>query len=41
MTELPKTFSPSAATVSRAHVDEARYEEMYRRSVEDPEGFWA
>ncbi|SFE90476.1 acetyl-coenzyme A synthetase N-terminal domain-containing protein, partial [Roseivivax sediminis] len=34
-------YEPSAATVSRAHVDEARYEEMYRRSVEDPEGFWA
>ena len=23
-----------------AHVDAAGYEEMYRRSVEDPEGFW-
>ncbi len=25
----------------RAWIDRARYEEMYRRSVEDPEGFWA
>ncbi len=24
-----------------AHVDAARYEEMYRRSLEDPAGFWA
>ncbi|MDX1541787.1 MAG: AMP-binding protein, partial [Geminicoccaceae bacterium] len=23
-----------------AHCDEARYQEMYRRSIEDPEGFW-
>ena len=32
--------APAAETVARAHVDAARYEEMYRRSVEDPEGFW-
>ena len=25
---------------SAAHVDRAAYDEMYRRSVEDPEGFW-
>ncbi len=25
----------------RGHVDAAGYEEMYRRSVDDPEGFWA
>jgi len=24
-----------------AHIDEAKYKEMYARSVEDPEGFWA
>ena len=24
-----------------AHIDNSRYLEMYRRSVEDPEGFWA
>ncbi|SLN43282.1 Acetyl-coenzyme A synthetase [Roseivivax jejudonensis] len=34
-------YEPSDATVSRAHVDHARYAEMYARSVEDPEGFWA
>ncbi len=30
---------PSAVAAS-AHVDRATYDEMYRRSVEDPEGFW-
>ncbi|MEZ5667966.1 MAG: acetate--CoA ligase [Alphaproteobacteria bacterium] len=25
----------------RAHADESAYQQMYRRSVEDPEGFWA
>jgi acetyl-CoA synthetase len=24
-----------------AHIDEARYRQMYARSIEDPEGFWA
>ncbi len=35
------TYPPSAETVSNAHIDAARYEEMYARSVSDPEGFWA
>jgi acetyl-CoA synthetase len=26
---------------SSAHIDRDRYESMYRRSVEDPDGFWA
>ncbi len=25
----------------RALIDRAKYEEMYARSVKDPEGFWA
>ena len=29
-----------AGVAAAAHVDRATYEEMYRRSVEDPEGFW-
>ncbi|MDH3662351.1 MAG: hypothetical protein OEU92_20370, partial [Alphaproteobacteria bacterium] len=29
------------AIAQSAHVDEAGYREMYRRSVEDSEGFWA
>ena len=30
---VPETFSD-------AHIDNASYQSMYRRSVEDPEGFW-
>jgi hypothetical protein len=30
-----------AAIAAHAHVDQAAYEDMYRRSVEDNEGFWA
>ncbi len=33
--------NPSPEIARQAHIDAARYEEMYRRSVEDPEGFWA
>ncbi|MBA5778933.1 acetate--CoA ligase [Stappia sp. F7233] len=29
-----------AEIAARAHVDAARYQEMYQRSVTDPEGFW-
>ncbi len=37
-----RTIFPVTAGASRgAHVDAAAYEAMYRRSVEDPEGFWA
>ncbi len=34
-------FPVPAAVAKRAWVDEKKYQEMYRRSVEDPEGFWA
>ena len=34
-------FPVTAETAKGAHVDAAAYEAMYRRSVEDPEGFWA
>jgi acetyl-CoA synthetase len=33
-------FPVPASVAQAAHVDRAAYEEMYRRSVEDPEGFW-
>ena len=36
-----KTYAPSDEIVRNAHVDAARYEELYKQSVEDPEGFWA
>ena len=34
-------FPVPASAARRAHVDAAGYEEMYRRSIEDPDGFWA
>ncbi len=34
-------FSVPEAAARRAHVDAAGYEDMYRRSVEEPERFWA
>ncbi|TYB82490.1 acetate--CoA ligase [Maritimibacter fusiformis] len=39
MTEI-KTYPPSADFVKNAHVDAAKYREMYDRSINDPEGFW-
>jgi acetyl-CoA synthetase len=36
-----KIYAVPAEWASRAWVDEARYQSMYKRSVEDPEGFWA
>ena len=35
------TYPPSKEMVENAHIDASRYEEMYARSVSDPEGFWA
>jgi acetyl-CoA synthetase len=34
-------FQPSAAAIARTHVTKAQYDEMYTRSVSDPDGFWA
>ncbi|MBL3563535.1 acetate--CoA ligase [Rhodovulum sulfidophilum] len=33
-------YPPDPDFVSGAHIDSAKYEAMYRESVEDPEGFW-
>ncbi|MGB5165052.1 MAG: acetyl-coenzyme A synthetase N-terminal domain-containing protein, partial [Woeseiaceae bacterium] len=38
---VSKVYPVSAATKARALIDEAGYKEMYRRSVEDNESFWA
>lgn len=35
-----RVFPVPAAWAANAWADSARYEAMYRRSVEDPEGFW-
>jgi acetyl-CoA synthetase len=36
-----KVYAVPAEWASRAWVDEQKYQSMYKRSVEDPEGFWA
>lgn len=36
-----KRYSPPEAFVKQANCTKEQYEEMYKRSVEDPEGFWA
>lgn len=37
-----RTFPPSKEFSERAHIKSMKqYEEMYKRSIEDPEGFWA
>ena len=33
-------FAPSAAAVARTRTTAAQYDEMYARSVNDPDGFW-
>ena len=33
-------YPPSADTIARAHVNEAKYNEMYAASVSDPGAFW-
>ncbi len=38
---MTTTYSPSDEIKSKAHVDAAKYDEMYARSISDPEGFWA
>ena len=35
-----KTYAPSAFMVARAHVDAAKYDEMYAASINDPDAFW-
>ncbi len=34
-------YAPSADFIANAHVDAARYEEMYAASIADPDAFWA
>ncbi|TDL79701.1 acetate--CoA ligase [Palleronia sediminis] len=34
------TFPPSDDFAAQAHVDRARYDEMYAASIDDPEAFW-
>ena len=36
-----KTYPVPEAFAARAHIDAALYQEMYKQSVDAPEGFWA
>ena len=36
-----KVYPVPGEIASKAHIDAKTYDEMYRRSVDDPEGFWA
>ncbi len=36
-----KTYPVPADVAKNAHIDAATYDEMYQRSIKDPEGFWA
>ncbi|WP_375258492.1 acetate--CoA ligase [Citreimonas sp.] len=38
---MKDSYSPPDEIVKNAHVDAARYDALYKRSVEDPEAFWA
>ena len=35
-----KTHAPSADMIARAHITEAKYDEMYAASLADPDAFW-
>jgi len=35
-----RTFPPSAEVVKRAYINAEQYQAMYRRSIQDPDGFW-
>ena len=36
-----KTHAVPDAVRERAHIDNDRYAEMYQRSIDDPDTFWA
>jgi len=38
---MSDVFPVTDAAAKAAWIDAAKYEEMYKRSIEDPEGFWA
>ena len=38
---MSNTYPPSATMAANAHVNAAKYDEMYAASVNDPDGFWA
>lgn len=36
-----KTYEVPANIAEKAHINKAQYQEMYRRSIDDPDSFWA
>jgi acetyl-CoA synthetase len=36
-----KVYPVPQDLAKHAHIDQARYQDMYRQSIEDPQGFWA
>ncbi len=36
-----KIYDVPAAVAAHAHLDDAQYQELYQRSISDPEAFWA
>ena len=40
MSDPTKTYPPSELMTATAHVDAAKYEEMYAESLNNPDGFW-
>ncbi len=36
-----KVYQVSPEVARRAHIDKQKYQQLYKRSVDDPEGFWA
>jgi acetyl-CoA synthetase len=40
MSEM-KMYDIPAEIAAHAHIDQAKYEAMYQRSIDDPDGFWA
>ncbi|CAA6812304.1 MAG: Acetyl-coenzyme A synthetase (EC, partial [uncultured Thiotrichaceae bacterium] len=41
MSEVKKTYPVPAEFAAQANINAEQYAEMYQRSVDDPEGFWA
>jgi acetyl-CoA synthetase len=41
MSDIPKVHPVPAEIAAKAHIDKERYQQMYRRSVESPDDFWA
>lgn len=40
MSEQDKVYPVNSDLAAKAWVDQARYEQMYQQSIDDPEGFW-